>query len=106
MFISLTLTLAPMCVNNVDTVEATQDNNTEIQVSNSAQDKSLGPVNLCDPEGKVCLFGNAYIDNENSRIYVTNVSPNKTIKYYSQRSNDERWPWMIRIDKNWYYFGF
>lgn len=72
----------------------------------TAEDKDLGPVNLCDPDGKVCLEGNAYLDSNNGRIYVTNVRPHVANKYYSQRSNDKRWPWMIRYNDKWYYFDF
>jgi len=66
-------------------------------------DKCLGTVNICDPNGNSCLGYKvtAYQDAENGRIYVTGLGHEKI---YAQRSNDNRWPYMVRYSNKWYYF--
>lgn len=68
----------------------------------SAEDKCLGEVNLCDPDGNTCYTCKAYLDSENGRIYV---KVNGT-KYYAQKSNNPNWDYMIRRDDRWIYFSF
>lgn len=70
----------------------------------SAEDKCLGGVNLCDPDGNKCDTGTAYQDSENGRIYVK--LPDFTTKYYAQKSNNPNWEYMIRYSNQWYYFSF
>lgn len=69
----------------------------------SAEDRCLGEVNLCDPNGTTCNTGTAYQDSENGRIYVK-ISNNN--KFYAQKSNNPDWPYMIRLNNKWYYFSF
>lgn len=67
-------------------------------------DKALGLVNLCDPNGTICITNaNAYKDHETGRIYVT---IGNSSKFYAQKSNDSRWDYMIRYNNQWYYFSF
>lgn len=68
----------------------------------SAEDKCLGEVNLCDPDGNTCGTGTAYQDSENGRIYVETPGG----KFYAQKSNNPNWEYMIRRNKSWYYFSF
>ena len=68
-------------------------------------DKYLGEVNLCDPQGTLCYTKSAYKDSENGRIYVLGFGGTYT-RTYAQKSNDSRWEYMIRYDNNWYYFSF
>lgn len=68
----------------------------------SAEDKCLGDVNLCDPNGTTCNTGTAYQDAENGRIYVKAFNR----KFYAQKSNNPDWPYMIRHNNKWYYFSF
>ncbi len=106
LILSLTLSFSPMCASSADAVEATQNNDVEIQVPNPAQDKSLGPVNLCDADGIKCEIGDAYQDSETSRIYVIVRGAGST-KYYTQKSNRTYWTYMIRFrDDRWLYFSF
>ncbi len=71
-------------------------------VSQSGEDDYLGTVNLCDPNGNICYVGKAYQDSSNGRIYVKYSYQ----KYYSQKSNNSSWDYMIRMDGKWYYFSF
>lgn len=70
------------------------------------EDENLGPVNLCDPNGTVCLTANAYKDHNNGRIYLLGIKGNGSDRVYAQKSNDSRWEYMIRYDNQWYYFSF
>lgn len=74
------------------------------------EDESLGPVNLCDPNGTVCLNANAYKDHETGRIYLKVINSRNQVEsasdYYAQKSNDSRWEYMIRYENQWYYFSF
>lgn len=83
----------------VETVCYTTDN---CATSINAQDKYLGDVNLCDPEGTVCLTVKAYLDGSNDRIYLIIAGK----RYYSQKSNDSRWALRVRYSDKWYYFDF
>lgn len=73
------------------------------EVTLASEDKCLGTVALCDPEGTTCMSGTAYEDSENGRIYVRFGS---TAKYYAQKSNKPYWSHMIRYDNKWLYFSF
>jgi len=68
------------------------------------EDERLGPVNLCDPNGTVCLTADAFKDHETGRIYL--LIKSSPIHYYAQKSNDSRWEYMLRYDNQWYYFSF
>lgn len=73
-------------------------------------DEPLGPVNLCDPNGIVCLNANAYKDHETGRIYVKLINSRfqteQEKEYYAEKSNDSRWEYRIRYEDQWYYFSF
>ncbi len=73
----------------------------------ATEDKYLGRVNLCDPEGNTCDWGDAYEDASNGRIYVL-VQNNKNWKEYAQKSNKPYWTHMIRHGNpsKWMYFSF
>lgn len=75
---------------------------TEPAVFASADDKYMGTVNLCDPNGRVCYVGGAYVDSENGRIYVEFNGR----KLYSQESNNSNWKYMVRNGDKWLYFSF
>lgn len=74
------------------------------------EDKNLGPVNLCDPNGTICYTARAYKDHENGRIYLLGFKGNGVDRIYAQKSNDSRWEYMIRVEESrrvvWYYFSF
>lgn len=72
----------------------------------SAEDKCLGGVNLCDPDGNTCKTGTAYQDSENGRIYVNVAVSGEIYKKYAQKSNNPNWEYMIRLSDRWYYFSF
>lgn len=72
----------------------------------SAEDKCLGEVNLCDPDGNNCDTGTAYQDSENGRIYVELTVGGIHYKCYAQKSNNPNWEYMIRRKDCWYYFSF
>lgn len=68
----------------------------------SAEDQCLGVVNLCDPNGTICLTGTAYKSEENGRIYVETSGK----RYWAQKSNNPNWEYMIRKGDEWVYFSF
>ena len=74
------------------------------EVTLASEDKCLGTVALCDPEGTTCAYGTAYEDSDNGRIYVK--ADKTTTKYYAQKSNKPYWSHMIRYDNKWLYFSF
>ena len=76
------------------------------EVTLASEDKCLGTVALCDPEGTTCEYGTAYEDLENGRIYVDVHGDNRSNKYYAQKSNKPYWSHMIRYDNKWLYFSF
>lgn len=71
----------------------------------SAEDKCLGGVNLCDPNGTTCSWGTAYKSEENGRIYVEWKGKKNDI-CWAQKSNNSNWEYMIRYGNQWYYFSF
>ena len=69
----------------------------------SSSDQYLGTVNLCDPQGNICLSAKkAYKDSENGRIYI-DFNPGSA---YAQKSNNSNWDYMVRWGEKWYYFSF
>lgn len=72
----------------------------------SSDDQSLGSVNLCDPNGKTCIVGDAFKDSSNGRVYVVIGSYDGSYRFYAQKSNDSRWEYMILYGGNWLYFSF
>lgn len=73
------------------------------EVTLASEDKCLGTVALCDPEGTTCKYGTAYEDSDNGRIYV---KVGTTTKYYAQKSNKPYWSHMIWYEDKWLYFSF
>ena len=111
--ISLSLVITGITAYAANTSSASY-NHEQISTSGNV-DQYLGKVNTCNPDGTTCRIWHAFKDSDNGRIYLVldigvdddgNTYPSRDSQtYYAQKSNDNRWEYMIRVSVTWEYFN-